>query len=195
MKYNPDYTCLLAGRDNGSSTTAATTSRRRQRPHAASSTSALLFGDDPYRYPDNLPIVAAKGGPGGKPGCGSLPDVAKNLPVRQLVTNTGWGTGIDIRPNPGIGHPCWAELLPGHPRGARAAERPAVPARAGDRARSRTRARRRTAHRCTGPTARRCIRACRRQARPGRRRHARRDTAMTPPMTIRRTTPKQEVQP
>jgi phospholipid/cholesterol/gamma-HCH transport system substrate-binding protein len=32
----------------------------------------------------------------------SLPDVAKNFPVRALVTNTGWGTGIDYRPNPGI---------------------------------------------------------------------------------------------
>jgi phospholipid/cholesterol/gamma-HCH transport system substrate-binding protein len=73
---------------------------------------AFLFGDDPYRYPDNLPVVAAKGGPGGKPGCGSLPDVSKNYPVRQLVTNTGWGTGLDIRPNPGIGHPWWMDLLP-----------------------------------------------------------------------------------
>jgi phospholipid/cholesterol/gamma-HCH transport system substrate-binding protein len=63
-------------------------------------------------YPDNLPIVAAKGGPGGKPGCGSLPDASKNFPVRQLVTNTGWGTGVDIRPNPGIGHPCYADWFP-----------------------------------------------------------------------------------
>lgn len=73
---------------------------------------ALLPGNDPYVYPDNLPVVAAKGGPGGTPGCGSLPDVTKNFPVRQLVTNTGWGTGLDIRPNPGIGHPCWADYLP-----------------------------------------------------------------------------------
>ena len=68
-------------------------------------TSRLSLGDDPYHYPDNLPIVAAKGGPGGKPGCGSLPDAAQNWPVRQLVTNTGCGTGIDMRPNPGIGFP------------------------------------------------------------------------------------------
>ena len=71
-----------------------------------------MLGDDPYHYPDNLPIVAAKGGPGGKPGCGSLPDVAKNWPVRKLVTNTGLGTGMDIRPNPGIGFPAWANYLP-----------------------------------------------------------------------------------
>ncbi|MDG5770527.1 MCE family protein [Mycolicibacterium fortuitum] len=73
---------------------------------------ALLPGNDPYRYPDNLPVVGAKGGPGGKPGCGSLPDVTKNFPVRQLITNTGWGTGVDIRPNPGIGSPCYANYFP-----------------------------------------------------------------------------------
>ena len=72
----------------------------------------LLLGNDQYLFPDNLPITGAKGGPGGKPGCGSLPDVAKNFPVRQLVTDTGWGTGMDIRPNPGIGFPGWANYFP-----------------------------------------------------------------------------------
>ena len=62
--------------------------------------------------PDNLPIVGAKGGPGGKPGCGSLPDVAANWPLRQLITNTGWGAGLDIRPNPGIAFPGYADYLP-----------------------------------------------------------------------------------
>jgi phospholipid/cholesterol/gamma-HCH transport system substrate-binding protein len=79
----------------------------------------LLFGKDQYRYPDNLPITGAKGGPGGRPGCGSLPDVAKNFPVRDLVTNTGWGTGVDIRPNPGIGRPFYTDFFPvtrGDPR-------------------------------------------------------------------------------
>jgi len=74
--------------------------------------SGVMLGDDPYRYPQNLPVIAAKGGPGGKPSCGSLPDATKNFPVRQLVTNTGWGTGTDIRPNPGIGHPWWVNFLP-----------------------------------------------------------------------------------
>ncbi|NOP99230.1 MULTISPECIES: MCE family protein [Mycolicibacterium] len=110
-KYNPVYTCLLvgaktlldsgyygvAGGDNGKSLVVD---------------AALLFGDDPYRYPDNLPIIGAKGGPDGKPGCGSLPDVAKNFPVRNLVTNTGWGTGIDNRPNPGIGRPFYNSFFP-----------------------------------------------------------------------------------
>ncbi|TGD87920.1 MCE family protein [Mycolicibacterium sp. CH28] len=110
MKYNPEYTCLLVGAkyalDHGGYDAFGGNG------HSLVADSALLLGDDPYQYPDNLPIVAAKGGPGGKPSCGSLPDVAKNFPVRSLVTNTGWGTGVDIRPNPGIGHPCWADWLP-----------------------------------------------------------------------------------
>ncbi|MBP1823251.1 MCE family protein [Mycobacterium sp. OAE908] len=110
MKYNPEYTCLLLGAkdfiDNGGHDTLGGNGR------TLVTDSTFLLGDDPYQYPDNLPVIAAKGGPGGKPGCGSLPDASKNFPVRQLVTNTGWGTGTDIRTNPGIGHPCWADFLP-----------------------------------------------------------------------------------
>ncbi|MDP7705148.1 MCE family protein [Mycobacterium sp. TY815] len=109
-KYSPEYTCFLQGAkwylDNGGYSAWGGDGRTLQLDVA------LLFGNDPYEYPENLPIVAAKGGPGGKPGCGSLPDATKNFPVRQLITNTGWGTGLDIRPNPGLGHPCWADYLP-----------------------------------------------------------------------------------
>lgn len=109
-KYDPVYACLLLGSkwflDNGGYERIGGNGR------TSILDSAILLGDDPYRYPDNLPLVAAKGGPGGKPGCGSLPDASKNFPVRQLVTNTGWGTGLDIRPNPGIGHPWWVNYLP-----------------------------------------------------------------------------------
>ncbi|MGV0578479.1 MCE family protein [Mycolicibacterium elephantis] len=110
LKYDPVYTCLLVGAKvyldmggyealggNGRSLVADTT---------------LLFGDDPYRYPEHLPIHNAKGGPGGNPGCGSLPDVEKNFPVRKLVTDTGLGTGPDIRTNPGIGHPWFVNFFP-----------------------------------------------------------------------------------
>ncbi len=110
MKYNPEYTCLLTGAklwlDQGGYDVTGGNGR------TVILDDAFLFGDDPYRYPDNLPIVAAKGGPGGKPSCGGLPDASKNFPVRQLITNTGWGTGLDIRPNPGIGHPWWVNFLP-----------------------------------------------------------------------------------
>lgn len=110
LKYNPTYTCMLVGAkwwlDNG----ALAAIGGNGRTYVADA--ALLMGKDPYVFPDNLPIVAAKGGPGGKPGCGSLPDATKAFPVRQLVTNTGWGTGVDIRPNPGLAHPCYADYLP-----------------------------------------------------------------------------------
>ena len=110
MKYNPEYTCLLLGAkwylDHGGYHAIGGNGK------SVIVDATLLMGDDPYRYPDNLPIVAAKGGPGGKPGCGSLPDATKNYPVRQLITNTGWGTGVDVRPNPGIGFPGWVNFFP-----------------------------------------------------------------------------------
>jgi phospholipid/cholesterol/gamma-HCH transport system substrate-binding protein len=110
-KYNPVYTCWLQGAtwtlDHGGYEAWGGKDGK-----SAVYDIALLLGNDPYQYPDNLPIVAAKGGPGGTPGCGSLPDPTKNFPVRQLVTNTGWGTGLDIRPNPGLGHPCWGDWFP-----------------------------------------------------------------------------------
>ena len=110
-KYSPVYTCFLQGAtwflDNGGFDVWGGGNGRSIQLDVG-----LLFGNDAYKYPENLPVIAAKGGPGGRPGCGSLPDATKNFPVRQLITNTGWGTGLDIRPNPGIGHPCWADYLP-----------------------------------------------------------------------------------
>jgi phospholipid/cholesterol/gamma-HCH transport system substrate-binding protein len=111
LKYNPEYTCLLEGSkwflEHGGYYTAG-----GHTGYSLIADAGLLFGNDPYIYPDNLPIVGAKGGPGGKPGCGSLPDVTKKFPVRQLITNTGWGTGVDVRPNLGLGHPCYGNWLP-----------------------------------------------------------------------------------
>lgn len=111
FEYSPTFTCMLVGttnnlKDGAYSAFGGADGRSLQFDVA------LLPGNDPYRFPDNLPIVAAKGGPGGKPSCGSLPDVSKNFPVRQLITNTGWGTGLDARPNPGIGYPCAANWFP-----------------------------------------------------------------------------------
>jgi phospholipid/cholesterol/gamma-HCH transport system substrate-binding protein len=110
LKYNPEYTCMLLGAkwglDNGFYAAAGGNGK------SVILDVGILLGNDPYVYPDNLPIVAAKNGPGGKPGCGSLPDASKNFPVRQLVTNTGWGTGVDIRGNIGLGHPCYANYFP-----------------------------------------------------------------------------------
>lgn len=110
LKYDPMYTCMLVGAKFYLDTAGYQVVGGNG--HALVTDSTILLGDDTYRYPENVPIVAAKGGPGGKPGCGSLPDVAKNFPVRYQVTNTGWGTGLDLRPNPGIGHPLFADYFP-----------------------------------------------------------------------------------
>src|SRR5215207_2641897 len=111
MKYDPTLTCTLVGAkwflDNGGYDAVGGDGRTNM------SDAAILFSNDKYNYPDNLSTVAAKGGPGGKPSCGSLPDASKMFPVRQLVTNTGWGTGMDIRPNPGVAaQTCYANFLP-----------------------------------------------------------------------------------
>ncbi|MCV7424011.1 MCE family protein [Mycobacterium yunnanensis] len=110
FKYSPTYTCLFQGAqwflDHGGRDALGGNGK------SVIMDAALLFGDDAYRYPDNLPKVNATGGPGGRPSCGSLPDVSANFPVKSLVTDTGWGTGLDIRPNPGIGFPGLANYLP-----------------------------------------------------------------------------------
>jgi phospholipid/cholesterol/gamma-HCH transport system substrate-binding protein len=110
MKYSPTYTCLFQGAqwflEHGGRDALGGNGK------SVIMDAGLLFGDDPYRYPDNLPIVNATGGPGGKPSCGSLPDVSKNFPVKYLVTDTGFGTGLDLRPNPGIGFPGIANYFP-----------------------------------------------------------------------------------
>jgi phospholipid/cholesterol/gamma-HCH transport system substrate-binding protein len=85
FKYSPEYTCLLMGAqhllDHGGYEGPGGNGRTLVLD------TALSLGDDPYRYPDNLPIVGA-------------------------VTNTGFGTGMDWRPNPGIGFPGYANYLP-----------------------------------------------------------------------------------
>ena len=112
FKYNPELTCLLVGGSDYVNKSGALEQSGGQNGKSLTLDVALLMGDDPYKYPDNLPIVGAKGGPGGQPGCGSLPNVAQNYPVRYLVTDTGWGTGNDVRVNPGIGFPGYANYFP-----------------------------------------------------------------------------------
>ena len=166
MKYNPELTCMLVG-----AKTALDTGYRDATGGANGYSliidSTPLFGADQYRYPQNLPIVGAKGGPGGKPGCGSLPDVAANWPLRQLITNTGWGTGLDMRPNPGIAFPGYADFFP-VTRGC--PNRPASDIRAAPRPdRSRTPERRPTVPRNTHRTEPRSTRVCRRRRHRARR--------------------------
>ncbi|MGV0643779.1 MCE family protein [Mycolicibacterium sp. XJ879] len=110
-KYDPEITCTLLGATKAMEMGWGEIAGGRNGKSIILDV-ALLPGDDPYRYPQHLPINGAKGGPGGQPSCGSLPDVSKNWPQRYLVTDTGWGTGLDLRPNPGIGFPGWENYFP-----------------------------------------------------------------------------------
>lgn len=110
-KYSPTYTCLFQGAqwyvDHGGRDALGGNG------YSVILDAALLFGDDPYRFPKHLPKVNATGGPGGKPSCGSLPDPSANFPVRALVTDTGWGAAPnEIRTNVAAGNPWWANYFP-----------------------------------------------------------------------------------
>src|ERR1700742_3370611 len=110
-KYSPTFTCLFQGAqwyvDHGGRDALGGNG------YSVILDAALLFGDDPYRYPKHLPKTNATGGPGGRPSCGSLPDPSANFPVRALVTDTGWGAAPDeIRTSPWVGNPWWANWFP-----------------------------------------------------------------------------------
>jgi phospholipid/cholesterol/gamma-HCH transport system substrate-binding protein len=111
MKYNPMITCTLVGGKIVLETGLVDATGGRN-GKSLEADSGVYLGDDVYTYPDNLPVLGQKGGPGGAPSCGSLPDVANNWPVRYVVTNSGWGTGLDLRPNPGIGFPGYVDYYP-----------------------------------------------------------------------------------
>ena len=115
-------------------TTAAT-----RRPAATARSLVLDAGSVARRRPVPLPGQPAdhrrQGRPGRQAGLRfAARSSTKNWPVRQLVTNTGFGTGVDWRPNPGIGFPAYANYLPVDPRGARTAEHPQPVRRARARA-------------------------------------------------------------
>ena len=111
-KYNPEYTCLLVGAktllDTGGYEAPGGNGRSlildagavlpRRRPVPLSGQPADRRRQGRTRRQAGLRLAARSS--------------TKNWPVRQLVTNTGFGTGVDWRPNPGIGFPAYANYLP-----------------------------------------------------------------------------------
>ena len=149
-KYSPTYTCLFLGAqwflENGGRDALGGNGK------SVIMDAALLMGDDPYRYPDNLPRVNATGGPGGKPSCGSLPDISKNYPGEVPRHRHGVRHGPRCAAEPRHRVPGLRELLPCHQGRCRSRRRSAIRA---DRRRVRCRPipeRLRTAPRCTRPT-------------------------------------------
>ena len=131
MKYNPELTCLLVGGKNvvdfGFLDVAG-----GHNGFSVILDAGLLLGDDTYRFPDNLPINDIKGGPGGQPGCGSLPDVSKNFPQRYLVTQLRVGHRTRRAAEPRYRLPGLCRLFPRHPRNTATAQHP-PPGRSGAR--------------------------------------------------------------
>ncbi|WP_405136552.1 MCE family protein [Nocardia sp. NBC_01388] len=98
--YSPSYACLLhLGVLNADDLGAAIDATN----YSVSLDVGLLLGDDPYKYPENLPIVAGKGGPHGSPGC-YAPVTWDNYPAPYLRINTGAPLN-----GPGTDHPRVAE--------------------------------------------------------------------------------------
>lgn len=107
-EYSPSFECLL---HLGAGT--AVRSARQINDHAISLDSGLLFGDDPYTNPENLPVVAAKGGPHGAPGC--YPRVTwDNYPTPYLRMNTGAALNGPGTYHPRAGSPSVLEFLFGN---------------------------------------------------------------------------------
>jgi phospholipid/cholesterol/gamma-HCH transport system substrate-binding protein len=74
----------------------------------ASATAIVVGPGNPYVYPDNLPRVNARGGPGGKPGCWQ--SITRDLwPAPYLVMDTG--NNLAPYNHFGIGSPYAAEYV------------------------------------------------------------------------------------
>lgn len=78
--------------------------------YSATATSSMTLAENPYVYPDNLPRVNARGGPGGKPGCWQ-PITRELWPAPWLVMDTG--NGIAPYNHLELGQPLLTEYLYG----------------------------------------------------------------------------------
>jgi phospholipid/cholesterol/gamma-HCH transport system substrate-binding protein len=76
--------------------------------YSLSAAGAILAAPNPYVYPDNLPRVNARGGPGGRPGCWQT--ITRELwPAPYLVMDTG--ASIAPYNHLGLGQPLFAEYV------------------------------------------------------------------------------------
>ena len=84
-EYSPELFCTIRNFHDVGPAIAASVGGNG---YSLATTSKILFADNPYVFPDNLPRVNARGGPGGKPGCWQ--PVTRDLwPAPWLVMDTG----------------------------------------------------------------------------------------------------------
>ncbi len=76
--------------------------------YSLSAAGTLLTAPNPYVYPDNLPRVNARGGPGGRPGCWQT--ITRDLwPAPYLVMDTG--ASLAPYNHVGLGQPMFTEYV------------------------------------------------------------------------------------
>ena len=103
--YSPEIVCTIR---NFSDLVPAITAGAGGNGYSASPVAEVLGGLNPYVYPDNLPRVNARGGPGGKPGCWQ--PITRDLwPAPYLVMDTG--ASIAPYNHVGLGQPIVAEYV------------------------------------------------------------------------------------
>ncbi len=110
-KYNPEYTCLLVGAktllDTGGYEAPGGNGRTLVLDAAlgCSATTRTTIRTTCRSSAPRADRAASRAAV-------RCPMSRQNWPVRHLITNTGFGTGVDWRPNPGIGFPAYANYLP-----------------------------------------------------------------------------------
>jgi len=112
-EYSPSYTCML---NNAVYLLGSLEQVIANTGYSDDVDAALLYGDDPYRYPENLPIVNAKGGPRGKPGCYAR-ITADNYPAPYLTMDYGATLNQPGSFSPRVGAPSVIEYLFGNALG------------------------------------------------------------------------------
>jgi phospholipid/cholesterol/gamma-HCH transport system substrate-binding protein len=103
--YSPEIACTIR---NFGELAPSITAGAGGNGYSATPVAELLGGLNPYVYPDNLPRVNARGGPGGKPGCWQ--PITRDLwPAPYLVMDTG--ASIAPYNHIGLGQPIVAEYV------------------------------------------------------------------------------------
>jgi len=103
--YSPEIACTIR---NFGELVPSITAGAGGNGYSATPVAELLGGLNPYVYPDNLPRVNARGGPGGKPGCWQ--PITRDLwPAPYLVMDTG--ASIAPYNHIGLGQPIVAEYV------------------------------------------------------------------------------------
>lgn len=98
MKYNPELTCTLVGSKYDAEFFGDVSGGHNG--YSVTLDVALLLGDEAYRYPDNLPINGAKGGPGDSPAAERYPTCPRTSRCATSSPTPGGGAAWTCDPTP-----------------------------------------------------------------------------------------------